>query len=196
MAHASSKPTRLIYKEIVAGDLLKFSATSNISQTGGGARDLRIRPMTEFLPIIQLMFPETEKQNRSREGKTVALDILKGKFCCVDANGNTKTETVFFEPPTDARPNEGRIARVNSYECFKTTEIFKANDKLFLILIQNDDETVWPYFHYESSFRQKGTWHPAVEKALTDCIAAKRASVTVVMGYYDFTTKKSYCNGT
>lgn len=195
MANAFSKPTRIIYKEIVEGDLLKFSATSNISQTGGGARDLRIRPLDEFLPIIILMFPDTEKQKRSRGGETVYLDIFKGKFCCAESDGATDAEVVLFEPPTDARPNEGRIARVNSYKCFKTSLKYKRNDKLFLILIQNDDGTVWPYFFYESSFLQKGTWHPSVEKVLIDCIAAKRAKGTVVMGYYDFTTKKSYCNG-
>ena len=40
----------VIYKRIVEGDLSKFTATSNITQSGGGARDLRFRPRS-FSPL-------------------------------------------------------------------------------------------------------------------------------------------------
>jgi hypothetical protein len=44
---ALSKPptaaARILYKEIVEGDLRKFRAESNDAATGGGARDLRFR---------------------------------------------------------------------------------------------------------------------------------------------------------
>lgn len=195
MANASNQITRILYKEIAEGDLLKFKAISNTSDTGGGARDLRIRPFDEFLPVIKLIFPETVTEKRRRGGKSVNQDIFKGKFHSTDSTGKDKIEDVYFEPPTDARPNEGRIARVSSYTCFHTTLQFKANDKIFLLLVQMTDKSVWPYFYYESSFRQKGLWHPTVEKALTDCVDAKRAKGNVVMGYYDFTTQKGYCNG-
>jgi hypothetical protein len=105
MANASNQITRILYKEIPEGDLLKFQARSNKADTGGGARDLRIRPFKEFLPIIQLMFPEVETVKRKRGGSVVNLDVFKGKFH-TSAAGSTTIEEVLFEPPTDARPNE------------------------------------------------------------------------------------------
>ena len=48
----------VIYKKIVEGDLSKFTATSNITPSGGGARDLRFSPATEFFPVFQRMFTQ------------------------------------------------------------------------------------------------------------------------------------------
>ena len=49
MAEAMSDVKLVVYKKIVDGDLRKFSATSNDTQTGGGARDLRFSPAAEFM---------------------------------------------------------------------------------------------------------------------------------------------------
>ena len=47
----------VIYKKIVEGDLSKFTATSNVTPSGGGARDLRFSPAKEFFPVFQKLFP-------------------------------------------------------------------------------------------------------------------------------------------
>jgi len=195
MANVSNQITRILYKEIREGDLLKFKAVSNQADTGGGARDLRISPYGKFLPVVKLIFPDVVKEKRKRGGQQVTQEIFKGQFCSKASDGNIKIEEVLFEPPTDARPTEGRIATVSSYSCFQTSLEIKPNDKLFLLLIQKDDGVVWPYFFYESSFRKKGNWHATVEKVLIECIETKRAPGRAVMGYYDFTTQKGYCNG-
>ena len=50
----------VVYKKIVEGDLKKFFAQSNITQSGGGARDLRFSPAKEFFSIFQRMFTHKE----------------------------------------------------------------------------------------------------------------------------------------
>ena len=101
----------VIYKKIVAGDLSKFTATSNITQSGGGARDLRFNPADQFLTVFRKMFPRVSDNG-----------VLTGYFSWAN-HANTEVE---IHPPTNARPNEVRIGRI--HECFPTQYI-PDNDK-------------------------------------------------------------------
>ncbi|WP_264802920.1 hypothetical protein, partial [Acetobacter fabarum] len=68
MASGASHVARILYKEIVAGDLRKILAQSNDSDTGGGARDFRFGSFKTLLPVIRQMFPKKVKENRKRDG--------------------------------------------------------------------------------------------------------------------------------
>lgn len=200
MADASNgkQVARILYKEIVEGDLRKILAQSNDSDTGGGARDFRFGSYKQLMGVIKLMFPDTVKENRKRDGVVSQIDVFKGTFHWQKtAGGTVHTKDSFFEPPTDVRPSEGRIARVHEYGCFDTSLIPKGGvgNRVILLLIQNYDGEVWPHFAEEQSLRTPGVWDQDVAKELLKCMDATRAEGRAVIGFRDFAAKSSYCNG-
>ena len=166
----------VIYKKIVDGDLRKFSATSNDSQTGGGARDLRFSPAPEFMKAFEKMFPHYEK------------GMLHGYFSW---EKYAATE-VFIHPPTNSRPNEMRIATV--HECFPAGVIPTDARDCILLLIYDKNGKVWPYFTSEHSLMYDN-WHPKIKKGIFEGINAIRSSKTTPMGYIDFDSGRSFTNG-
>lgn len=197
MADGSGQVARILYKEIVPGDLRKILAQSNDSDTGGGARDFRFGSYKTLLPVIEMMFPKMTKENRKRDGVVEQIDVFQGEFRWEDGNGEVKRKASFFEPPTDVRPSEGRIARVHEYECFDTSRIPKGGEgnRVLLLLIQLHDGSVWPFYAEEQTLRINGKWDPVVANELLACLDAKRAANRAMIGYRDFTNSGRYCNG-
>ena len=195
MASAVGNVARILYKELVEGDLRKLRAESNDADTGGGARDFRFGSYRTLLPVIKAMFPRTAQEDRKRNGVVAQIDVFKGTFYWKSATGVESKEAV-FEPPTDARPSEGRIARVHEYPCFDASNVkIGVGNRVLLLLIQLDDGTVWPHYAEEKSLRTPNAWHPVVARELLDCLDAKRPANQVVIGYRDFTNAGRYCNG-
>ena len=186
---------RILYKEVAAGDLRKIVAESNDSDTGGGARDFRFGEFTRLEPIIRKMFPRTLTERRRRDRSNVTIEIFRGTFHW-DFNGIEEHKEVDFEPPTTARPREGRITRVHEQPSFASERIpvFGAGNKVLLVLVQRNDGSVWPHFIEERSLENPGAWDPRVARELLGCIRAQRAANRVVVGYKDFTTGEGYCN--
>jgi hypothetical protein len=200
MANSSNgkQVARILYKEIVEGDLRKIRAKSNDADTGGGARDFRFGSYKQLMPVIKLMFPAIVKENRKRDGVVSQLDVFKGTFYWQKTvGGMAHSKDSFFEPPTDVRPSEGRIARVHEYGCFDTSLIPKGGvgNRVILLLIQNYDGEVWPHFAEEQSLRTPGAWDQSVASELLKCMDATRAEGRAVIGFRDFAAKSSYCNG-
>lgn len=195
---AGQQVTRILYKEIVDGDLKKILARSNKSKTGGGARDFRFGSYKKLLPVIKLMFPAVVREKRKRNKVIKEIDILKGTFYWQNnSSGHIESKDSFFETPTDARGSEARIARVHEYRCFDTALIPHGGEdnRVLLLLIQRGDGKVWPHFAEEQSLRRPGVWDPVVAEELLKCLDAKRAKGRAVIGYRDFTSSSSYCNG-
>ncbi len=187
---------RILYKELVEGDLRKLDATSNDADTGGGARDFRFGDYRSLLPVIQQMFPQTVTKTRKRGGQNVAINVFQGTFSWYDGNGVVRSRDAFFEPPTDVRPTEGRITRVHEYECFDDSKVqIGVGNRVLLLLIQLHDGSVWPYYAEELSLRTPGKWDAVVAKELLDCLDAQRPAGRAVIGYRDFTLPARYCNG-
>ena len=190
--------TRILYKEIVEGDRRKIRAQSNDSDTGGGARDFRFGSYEQLLPVIKRMFPNVVKEPR-RRGKAISrIDVFQGDFYWQRAgSGAVEHKSSFFEPPTDVRPSEGRIVRVHEYACFDTKLIppHGNGDRVLLLLIQRSDANVWPHFVTERSLRTPGEWDRTVAAELLSCIDAARPANRAVIGYRDFDSHESYCNG-
>lgn len=197
MASGAGQVSRILYKEIVPGDLRKIIARSNDSATGGGARDFRFGSFKTLLPVIQHMFPNKVKQNRKRDGVVEQVDVYQGEFFWYDEKNQINRKESFFEPPTDVRPSEGRIARVHEYGCFDTSRVPKGGigNRVLLLLIQLNDGSVWPYYAEESTLRIKGKWDPIVARELLSCLDAERPSNRAVIGYRDFASEQRYCNG-
>lgn len=197
MANGAAQVARILYKEIVEGDLRKILATSNDSDTGGGARDFRFGSYKTLLPVIKQMFPQTVRETRKRDGRAVQIDVFMGEFFWHDKQGQVVREKSFFEPPTDVRPSEGRIARVHEYACFDTSLIPKgsATNRVLLLLIQLEDGSVWPFYAEEKTLRVAGAWNAVVAQELLACLEARRPANRAVIGYRDFTNAGRYCNG-
>lgn len=189
--------SRILYKEIVEGDVRKIHAQSNDSDSGGGARDFRFGSYSELVPIITLMFPNRVKEMRKRGGASVTIDVFQGQFSWHNAQGNLERKVSIFEPPTDVRPSEGRIARVHEYGCFDTRLMPMGGEgnRVLLLLIQLVDDTVWPFYAEERSLRKTGTWDPIVASEIVSCIDAERPSNRAIIGFRDFVNYRSYCNG-
>jgi len=196
MANEAGQVARILYKELVEGDLRKLQAKSNDADTGGGARDFRFGSYKTLLPVIKQMFPQIVKENRKRGGQIVQIDVFKGAFYWLDANGVAQNKDAFFEPPTDVRPQEGRISRVHEYPCFDASNVkIGVGNRVLLLLIQLDDGSVWPYYAEERSLRTPLAWHAVVAKELLNCMDAERPANQAVIGYRDFVNPGRYCNG-
>lgn len=197
MANGTGQVVRILYKEIKQGDLLKILARSNKAKSGGGARDFRFGSYKRLAPAIQAMFPQTVKEIRKRGGQKIDIEVYKGEFFWKDQLGKVIKKDSFFEPPTDARGAEGRIVRVPEYNCFDTKLIPLGGEgnRVLLLLIQLDDGSVWPHFAEESTLKIPGKWNAVVAKELVACLDAKRPVRHSVVGYRDFTSTTSYCNG-
>lgn len=190
---------RILYKEIKEGDLKKFIAKSNITKSGGGARDLRFGPYNTLTPLIQQMFPIIVNLQRKRNKSLISLSIQKGTFCWYDNNGSVQSQDVFFEPPTSARRSEWRITRVNTYKCFDKSRfpanVNNVNQRLLLLLAQccGQNQPVWPFFIDTATLNNPALWNPNVANELVKCIGKKRNPKNSVLGYYDFVNSKGYC---
>lgn len=187
---------RILYKEIVAGDLRKILAESNDSKTGGGARDFRFGDYETLEPMIRKMFPSVKLEKRRRNGSKIDVQIFCGTFHW-EVNGIEQHKEVEFEPPTTARKTEGRITRVHEQPSLDVDRIPKVSEhnRVLLLLLQRNDGTVWPYFIEEASLAIPGAWDPRVAAEILRCINARRASNRAVIGFKDFTTSEGYCNG-
>ena len=177
MTKATNHGVKLIvYKRIVEGDLSKFTATSNITPSGGGARDLRFSPAPVFFPIFQRMFEQ------DGDG------ILRGQFFWAN---HAPTE-VEIHPPTNARPNEVRIGRI--HECFPVDVIPTDSEDCVLLIVLDSVGHVSPYFTSLKSLRHDN-WHPAIKGPIIEGLTAHRNARTTAMGFVDLENGRSYTNG-
>lgn len=176
MSDTMSDVMLVIYKKIVYGDLKKFYAKSNDEPSGGGARDLRFSPATEFMKAFEKMF------SPYKDG------ILQGYFSWE----NHEDTEVFIKPPTNSRSNEMRIATVN--KCFPAQVIPKDVSDCILLIIQDDNGKVWPYFTSKYSLKNDD-WHPMIKDKILKGLNAKRSSKISPMGYIDIADGGSFTNG-
>jgi hypothetical protein len=189
---------RILYKEIVEGDRRKIEAKSNDADTGGGARDFRFGAFKQLLPVVANMFPEPIAEKRKRDGAVADTQVLRGQFFWQnEVDGPVQQKASFFETPTDVRPSEGRIARVHEYPCFNLDRIPKPtfDNRVLLLLVQRHDGSVWPHFVEERSLRTPREWDEAVAAQILQCLDARRQEGRAVIGFKDFISGASYCNG-
>ena len=172
---------RIVFKEIVEGDRKKFEAASNLdSSAGGGARDLRFRPFDKFGPVFERLFPDKDEKG-----------VCKGEFHRLDDGVERATEA-FFHPPTNARPNEGRLANVDKY--LPLNDLPSEGDgTTILLIIQRDDGSFWPTFTTDNSL-ESGAWNEQVMEMILGCLRANRNANVSMVGFVDFETKETYCN--
>lgn len=167
----------VIYKKIVLGDFRKFQARSNNASTGGGARDLRFRPATEFSPQFNRMFT------------TPGADgSFTGQFYWP---GLPPTDVTIHQP-TRARPGEVRIGMV--HQCFPVQSRPTNSEDCILLLILDSYHHVWPSFTSERSLRNDD-WNHDVRDPILRGLDSHRSARITPMGYVDIENGREWNNG-
>jgi hypothetical protein len=177
------KPVLMFFQEIKPGDVAKQKAASNKAATGGGARDLRIRPAQEFTKILSPMFPLPG----SKTG------VSQGNVHWFDKTNSIQSAQVEFWRPTEARPGEARLGRIHAIDAWTVDEpaydaAIKAGMKWFYLLVMDADGIVWARLVKEENL-------PNENKSVRDYIH-KRINETfvshAVRGTMNFQSKKVY----
>ena len=193
MTTTQARPTLVVYKEIVGGDMRKLLAESNNSATGGGARDLRF-PVRAFDPVLRLMFDQDKIGPRGQA-------IRVGNFRYLDRDDKLQTTQLEYWPPTDTRKSETRIARIHASPALGGQ--LPATDKgtVFVLLTRFSDGTVRCDYAYEYDLRDPKVWATEVSSRILGCLASasrKNATRTTgfvpAQGYYDFSNASGYCH--
>lgn len=171
---------RMVYREILPGDVRKIYARSNDAASGGGARDLRFNPFHEFEPVLSQMFP-----------RYVRSGVFEGKFHWYVGN-TVVTRNVRFHHPTNSRPNEGRIANVNRWFPYRVPSAEEG--LVFFVLFQDGEGRLWPKIATER-FLRAGEWPKMISSLILDCISKERDLRFAISGYADFSLGVRFCNG-
>ena len=175
-----SRLLRFITREVLEGDLRKAQAESNDSDSGGGARDLRFRPWGgHFEDVVAAMAKRTD-ETKGRTRYFVDLASVNGGRA-------TEPQQVAFWPPTDARPNEGRLANIDQIPAFVVANMPPPSEGRALYFIWEDEDGAYAQIISEASLRSDD-WHPSVAvPILRDLDSAAKT----VRGYVDFETGRS-----
>lgn len=174
---------RIIFREVMAGDLRKFTATAAPSGTGGGARDLRFRPFSKFDGVFARTLPGRQIVERTREGSRDDIEIYTGTANVVRSNNTSSKKQISFEPPTTARPDEGRLARVHDLNL----DVPQNEGRLLILIIQDaNDELIMTFFSEKDL--ASGQWHVAVIAFFKE-VFAQPATNNASQGYIDFEQK-------
>ena len=170
---------RVLFKELFPGDYQKFQATSNIAQTGGGARDLRFSGVNQLQPVILDMFPVIVPSKRKRAANP-NVDLQQGAL-----RWQGGSMDVLFEPAQDQRDNEWRFAQVANMPPLAgrvQPATYNASNREMILLMQDANHDVWPVIDVKSNV--------VLDAAIGAFVQAAFASHThprhAVVGYFDF----------
>lgn len=120
------------------GDVRKLQARSNDSPTGGGARDIRLRPFRRWNPVVEQIISQPTK----RRG------ILGSAVNWTEPSGAVQSAVIEWWRPTASRGGEGRLGRVHRVASWHVDPIaYKAakrrGKKWFVRLVKDELGRVW-----------------------------------------------------
>lgn len=189
MSSNSHAIERILFQNIEDGDRRKFIAKSNDSASGGGARDLRFRPETEFLPFFRRMFPNKTYKTRKAKGLSSQIEVLSSTVKWQDPTGS-KSATMEIWPATDARPNECRLARISEFALDGLIQTDPNGGRSVFMLFQQANGEIRLHFTTQTSLTTPNTWDPKIEKFARDWFADGCKSA-----FLDLITKERYPHG-
>jgi hypothetical protein len=192
---ANPAPQRLLYKRFLRGDDLKLRSRSNISKTGGGARDVRFGPWDKFEDVVKVMFPQTvHKPSRRKDPKTGKYVkhqavIHVGTLLFEDDQGASAEMPVEFWEPTGARSFEGRLARAGKLPPFRPGTMPTGKGSVFMLLAQDATGKLGGTWVTEHALRNLSGWYKPVQKALVGALD-KASATDNLRGFIDLQTGK------
>ena len=178
---------RLVFRQVLPGDVLKFKAKSNTSVTGGGARDFRFRPYEKFDQVFERLLIGRKHVKRRRAGKDILEEIYTGRATVIHSATKQTLNDLIFEPPTTARPGEGRLCQLDKLKLKVPTD----PSAVLLLIWQEFSGNIFIAFVVETALRS-GDWHPRISSALLQCIAERRGK-KAIQGYFDFEFTQHFC---
>ena len=183
---------RVVFKSIERGDELKLDAKSNIEQTGGGARDFRF-PYRPFEPVIVKMFPKVVQETRRRDKKPTLVDIRYATLTWIDDNGQPQQMEIKYEPPTSARPAEGRIPTVHKIPPLAVKNLPpKSQGDRFVLFAQDSSQTLAVhYVSHTALLNSNPPWHRLLRETVVEALKKKQGENSA-LGWGDFKTGRSY----
>ena len=180
MIRTPGELVRVLYQEVREATILKALTESADATTGGGARDLRLSPYCQFRPFLERMFTRT---GATGVGGTVRLGTATWGDGAV-------TREIAFWPPTNARPNEGRIANINSLP--PLVDPPEDLDGAVFLFVQDEKDLIW--VRYATSDELRGSM-PEISNTIRDCLL-KNAGKRISTGYIERTPDGllNWCN--
>src|SRR6266851_5933428 len=160
-----------------------MEARSNVTASGGGARDLRF-PDVPFRPVFERMFPEVANVH--------GRPIRRGHLVWDNANGQRQAQVVEYWPPTGARPIEGRLARIREIEPLRNPPD-PGGGYLILMLVLDDANDVRAFYTTAAELRPE--WHDDVAQPILGCLAGDRRAGVSARGWLNLVNGQRYCHG-
>ncbi len=188
----TESPHLVLYKELSGADLRKLEANSNDTKSGGGARDLRL-PHRAFGHLMSRLLPNTRPESRGKKSKIDAI-VNYGPVTYYEGSTKQSTEFVYW-PPTDARPSEGRIARVHASPALGGRMPEENLGRVFVMFIKWTSGMVTIHYAYESDLIVSGVWADEVRIPILKCVQAAFSGNQSVQGFLDLHEGKEYCHG-
>ena len=170
MGSDDAEVVRVLFQILERGDRLKMDGSSNVAPTGGGARDLRFRPASEFLPFFKKMLPKVVPKTRG----ATQIDTYRGSVSW-KRSGQQKSQDMTVWPPTDTRPDECRIATINAFDFGDLVEMDPADDRSVFMLFQQRNGIVRVHFTTETSLHSQ-SWHAAIRHFARAWLATEHRS--------------------
>ncbi|WP_295798034.1 hypothetical protein [uncultured Microbulbifer sp.] len=178
---------RVLFQIIEGGDRRKFQALSNDSDTGGGARDLRFRPESEFWPFFEKVFPDRQTTKRTSKGSTTTIEVLSGTIHW-DQLASAKHATLEVWPATNARPNESRFSKISRLDMHDLIVDDPNGGKSIFMLFQQQNGVIRVHFTTETSLRNDN-WDPTIKKFAKEWLDSGSKSA-----FLDLVSKRRYPN--
>ena len=178
MAGANVK--RIIFREVMEGDLRKFTATSADANTGGGARDFRFTPFEKFDGVFARVLPGRLKKPRVRNNVRTTVTLYRATVSVPGKDGTAALKELRFEPPTSARGGEGRLAQLSKFGLEPPT-----NEGRFLLLIIEDAGGNVIVTFYSEQDLASGNWHATVDAFFRNVFATPQKK-NANQGFIDF----------
>jgi len=193
--HRMRAPVRVVFKQIMNGDRRKVHAESNDSDSGGGARDFRFNH-TGLGPTFAAMFPMRETFIRRRNGQSTQTEVYVGRLVWLrdpaKPEAGTDEMKIIYEPPTDTRGSEGRIAKVHTYPPFRRYPQ-ETSGMVLLLLVEDETGVVWSFYTTQAELKTDKRWNRTLANAILACIA-HTPDHQAAQGTIDLRSGHTYCN--
>lgn len=191
-SQSNARPSLVVYREILEGDLRKLRAESNVSLSGGGARDLRF-PWRSFRGVMHRIFT---RDATGRGGRAIRV----ADFIYLDDDEQPRTTQLEYWPATGSRPREDRISKVHKSPALGGQLPESGRGKVFVLLIQFSDGTARCTYAYEEDLLSS-IWAQELSAAIRACITltwtknlGRASNFLPVQGYYDFRDGTHFCH--
>jgi hypothetical protein len=176
-------PVLAYFQEVKRGDVKKFNAKSNLAKTGGGARDLRVRPASRFQYVLRQLFDQPGED----------LSMTRARVHWKAGRGKSKSAIVELWRPTTARPKELRIARFNMIKGWKIDLVtfgrqLRDGGRCFYVLEMDAEGTVWARLVFETRLNRED---PAFAKHVRTLVSEHHGKSSI-RGAVDLITGRKF----